>query len=154
MKYYIALITIVLFTISNCSKTEMYPNEFSAFGDLGYGTCLSTVPENQQTIYKINSASDFIDFKNKPALNDIDNWPEIDFNDSTLIAVLFKTPVVCSNILNQDLTWVNRDKEYVYSIDMSKAGYTAFGGFISWIVIGKHIPDDINISCTINYINP
>lgn len=154
MKYCISFIAVVLFTVSNCSKTEMYPTEFSEFGDLGYGTCLSTVPENQQAIYKINSNSDFIGFMNKPALSDIDDWPEIDFNNSTLIAVLFKTPVICSSILNQNLTWVNQDKEYIYSIDMSKVGYTAFGGFISWIVIGEHIPDDINISCTISFINP
>jgi len=154
MKYYIVFIAVVVFAVSNCSKTEMYPTEFSEFGDLGFGTCLSTVPDNQQTIYKINSVSNFIDFKNKPELSDIEDWPEIDFDNSTIIAVLFKTPVICSSILKQNLTWVDQDREYVYSIDMSKVGYTAYGGFISWIVIREHIPDDINISCTISYINP
>lgn len=73
MKYYIVLLAVVVFAISNCSKTEMYPTEFSEFGDLGFGTCLSTVPDNQQTIYKINSVSNFIDFKNKPELSDIED---------------------------------------------------------------------------------
>jgi len=149
------IIMIISMALIKCQKQNViYSDEFAEFGNHDYGVCLNTIPEKETILYIINSVNDYDNFKENLYLNEISDWPDIDFSESTIISIIMKTPVTCSEIIKQYLNWDSQKNRYSYAIDMSSEGYTAFGGYVSWIVVNESLPEDIDIALDINFIKP
>ncbi len=131
-------------TIDCMSNEDTVSIEISPLGELGFGA---------DTLACHNDCGNAIDYKGKQFIiqsdNDynellvyaecllISNWPQIDFDQSTVLAGVSITNTICKSITGQSVKKVCKDNNLIYSVNISGGGYTALGAVYYWVLIPK-----------------
>lgn len=131
-------------TIDCMSNEDTVLIEIRPLGELGFGA---------DTLACQNNCGNAIDYKGKQFIIQSDNdynelmvyaecllissWPQIDFNESTVLAGVSITNTICKSITGQSVKKVCKDNKLIYSVDISGGGYTALGAVYYWVLIPK-----------------
>jgi hypothetical protein len=85
----------------------------------------------------IQSDSDYSELMRYAECLLISSWPQIDFNQSTILAGVSITNTICKTITGQSVRKVSKDNSLIYSVNISGGGYTALGAVYYWVQIPK-----------------
>ena len=145
--YFILLLVFILYNCDDLDQSQKKSPTLSPLGSLGFGAdslccvkgCYGVISDRDR-IFVINTNKAYNEFKEYVSSLEINNWPSIDFNKTTMLAGVKIEGAICAKLLPQNFSIIRLQSDYIFTVVIRPGGYHAMGAVIYWALTDKIDP--------------